>query len=169
MGLHVNEDADAWFSGILGQEVQLIHMNDAVTRPLVKERLPANQDFEVSFADGYPYLLTNQASLTDLNQKLASPVPMDRFRSNLVITGGSAFDEDNWKRLAIGKAEFLVVKPCARCQVTTIDQATGRSSKEPLKTLASYRKRNGKVMFGMNLVAVKAADISIGDNVRILE
>ena len=80
---------------------------------------------------------------------------MDRFRANLVVAGSTAFAEDHWKQIRIGSVDFLVVKPCARCQVTTIDQATGETSKEPLKTLATYRKQDGKVMFGMNLVAHK--------------
>ena len=93
---------------------------------------------------------------------------MDRFRSNLVISGSEAFAEDGWRKIAVGEVEFQVVKPCARCQVTTIDQSSGIASKEPLKTLATYRKQDGKVMFGMNMVALSSGTISINDPVKIL-
>ncbi|MCF7823611.1 MAG: MOSC domain-containing protein [Candidatus Marinimicrobia bacterium] len=167
--LWLSSEYDAWFSEIIGRSVHLVQMDKQVHRPLEKESLPAGRTFEVSFADGYPYLLTNQSSLDDLNDRLSQPIPMDRFRSNLVVCGFPAFTEDHWKRIRIGDVEFLVVKPCGRCQVTTIDQKTGESSKEPLKTLASYRKQNGKVMFGMNLVALSEGRIKINTPVHILE
>lgn len=167
-GLWVGRECDDWFSDVLEQQVQLIYMNDDVHRPLIKKRLPQDRLFEVSFADGYPYLLTSQASLDDLNGRLENPVPMDRFRSNLVVSGFEAFAEDHWNKIRIGKVEFLVVKPCARCQITTINQKTGVSSKEPLKTLATYRKQAGKVMFGMNLVALSAGSVHLNDPVTIL-
>ncbi len=165
----VSKEANLWFGNFLQKDVRLVYMDPSVLRPLEKDSLPQDQDFEVSFADGYPYLLTNQASLNDLNQRLGSPIGMDRFRSNLVVSGFPAFAEDSWKRIRIGAGEFQVVKPCARCQVTTIDQKTGQQSKEPLKTLASYRKVDGKVMFGMNLVALNVADIRVGDTIQIME
>ena len=168
-GLHVGSAVDEWFTNYLGIETRLVHMDADVVRPLVKTQLPQDKAFEVSFADGYPYLLTNQASLDDLNNRLQTPIPMDRFRSNLVVRGPQAFAEDNWKKIRIGDAEFQVLKPCARCQITTIDQSNGVSSKEPLKTLASYRKSGGKVMFGMNLVATNQATISVNDPLTILE
>lgn len=167
-GLWVDQECDAWFSDVLGREVQLIHMNEKVHRPLTKDSLPQDRSFEVSFADGYPYLLTSQASLDDLNSRLTNPVPMDRFRANLVVSGFEAFAEDSWKRISIGEVELMVVKPCARCQVTTIDQQTGTSSKEPLKTLATYRKQDGKVMFGMNLVALTTGTVNLNDPILII-
>lgn len=168
-GIWVGQEYDSWFSDVLGQQVHLVHMNEDVHRPLVKKYLPQERSFEVSFADGFPYLLTSQESLDDLNSRLTNPIPMDRFRSNLVVSGFHAFAEDEWKKVGIGEVEFLVVKPCARCQVTTIDQQTGVSSKEPLKTLASYRKQNGKVMFGMNLVAINTGRVNLNDPVTIME
>ena len=166
-GIWVGQKCDDWFSDVLGRQVQLINMNEKVHRPLIKDSLPQDRSFEVSFADGYPYLLTSQSSLDDLNSKLTNPVPMDRFRANLVVSGFHAFAEDEWKRIRIGDVEFLVVKPCARCQVTTIDQQTGAPSKEPLKTLATYRKQDGKVMFGMNLVALGTGDVNLNDPITI--
>lgn len=167
-GVWVNQESDDWFSEVLEQPVQLVHMNQKVQRPLIKESLPDDRSFEVSFADGYPYLLTSMDSLNDLNSRLSSPIPMDRFRSNLVISGYEAFAEDHWQKISIGEVEFLVVKPCARCQVTTIDQQTGESSKEPLKTLASYRKQNGQVMFGMNLVALNSGSVKLNDPITVI-
>jgi|FLOH01.1.fsa_nt_gi uncharacterized protein len=168
-GSWISKECDAWFSDILNRPVRLVHMNSEVHRPLENPALPSNRTFEVSFADGYPYLLTNQASLDDLNGRLDQPIPMDRFRSNLVVSGFEAFAEDSWKRISIGAVEFLVVKPCARCLVTTIDQESGIASKEPLKTLATYRKQNGKVNFGMNLIALTRGVVSRGDPLDILE
>jgi hypothetical protein len=168
-GMWVGHEFDDWFSNVLEQQVHLIHMNDEVHRPLIKEHLPQHRSFEVSFADGYPYLLTSQASLDDLNGRLDNPVPMDRFRANLMVSGFEAFAEDHWKKIKIGEVEFLVVKPCARCQITTINQKTGASSKEPLKTLATYRKQAGKVMFGMNLVALSAGSVRLNDPVLIIQ
>ena len=167
-GFWVSQECDAWFSEVLEQPVHLIHMNDDVHRPLVKNNLPQDRSFEVSFADGYPYLLTSQSSLNDLNSRLTSPVPMDRFRSNLVVSGFDAFAEDGWQRIGIGEVEFMVAKACARCQVTTINQKTGAASKEPLKTLATYRKQDGKVMFGMNLVALSSGSVHLDDPILII-
>jgi len=169
MSQRVSPLADKWFSKCLDMAVRLVHMDEKSHRPLPRQLLYEHQDFEVSFADGYPYLLTNQASLDDLNGRLKTPVGMDRFRPNLVVQGFDAYAEDSWKRIRIADVDFLVVKPCARCQVTTIDQKTGESSKEPLKTLATYRKRNGKVMFGMNLLAVNQGRIELNAPVTILE
>lgn len=168
-GNWISHECDAWFSEILERRVRLVHMNREVRRPLAKSYLPHNRSFEVSFADGYPYLLTNQESLRDLNGRLDHPIPMDRFRSNLVVSGFEAFAEDHWKHIRIGGVEFLVVKACARCVVTTIDQESGMASKEPLKTLATYRKQNGKVNFGMNLIALNTGSVNKGDLVVILK
>ncbi len=167
-GLWVGQEPDNWFSEVLERQVHLIYMNEEVHRPLLNNNLPKDRSFEVSFADGYPYLLTSQASLDDLNGRLTTPIPMDRFRSNLVVSGFKAFAEDDWNRVRIGEVEFIVAKPCARCQVTTIDQITGTTSKEPLKTLATYRKQDGKVMFGMNLVAISTGSIKINDPVTLI-
>ncbi len=167
-GVHLGVSYDQWFSEILGKKVQLIFMSDDVHRPLNKNRLPQDRSFEVSFADGYPYLLTSQSSLDDLNHRLTQPVPMERFRANLVVSGFTAFAEDGWEKIRIGSVEFLVVKPCARCQITTIDQKTGSASKEPLKTLATYRKKDGQVLFGMNLVALGSGTVHQDDTVTII-
>jgi uncharacterized protein YcbX len=105
-----------------------------------------------SFSDAYPLLLIGQASLDDLNKRLAEPVPMNRFRPNIVVEGWEPYEEDTIRKFSIGDVEFEAVKPCARCVLTTINQDTAEKGKDPLKTLASYRSRNNKVLFGQNLL-----------------
>ena len=125
----------------------------------------------VSFADAYPFLLIGESSLHDLNEKMGKPLPMNRFRPNFVIAGSEPFAEDSWKKVKIGDTVFHVVKACARCTVTTIDQQTGeKDGAEPLKTLATFRKKKGNVLFGQYLIAEKAGEIiKTGDKVEILE
>ncbi|ERT04548.1 MOSC domain protein [Lyngbya aestuarii BL J] len=133
---------------------------------------------QVSFADGYPFLLTNTASLEELNRKIAennliniSEVPMIRFRPNIVIESDCPFVEDDWKLIKIGEVYFDVVKPCDRCIVTTTDQFTGKRDelKEPLKTLATFRRQAGGVMFGQNMIPQNTGVIHKEDQVQCLE
>ena len=125
----------------------------------------------VSFADGYPVLLIGENSLADLNEKLEKPVLMNRFRPNLVVKEADAFAEDKWKKIKIGDCIFYVVKLCDRCVMTTIEQSKGeKDGKEPLKTLAKFRTKNGKVLFGQNLIAENPGEIlKVGDKIEILE
>jgi uncharacterized protein len=160
----VSDEADRWFSKYLGRTVRLVQMPEESTR-LVDPRY-AQQGEVVSFADGYPLLVVGQASLNDLNARLMEPVAMQRFRPNIVITGTPAYAEDAWKDIKIGSARFKVVKPCARCVLITIDPVTAQASSEPLKTLATYRKQNGKVRFGMNLLA-GPGHIAVGNRIEI--
>ncbi len=134
-----------------------------------------HKDDEVSFADAYPFLLIGVNSLADLNSRLEKKIPMNRFRPNFVVSGTEAFAEDNWKKIRIGSTIFHLVKPCARCVITTIDQESGISDgKEPLKTLAQYRmlKRSikKKILFGQNLIAENAGEVvRVGDKIEIIE
>jgi uncharacterized protein YcbX len=114
--------------------------------------------------------MISDASLNDLNTRLAEPITMNRFRPNLTVAGSDAFAEDTWKKIRIGDLDFEVVKPCARCVVTTIDPKTGESGAEPLRTLATYRKtQDGKVMFGQNVIHVKkSGTIKVGDAITVL-
>jgi uncharacterized protein YcbX len=123
----------------------------------------------VGFADGYPFLLTSQASLDDLNSRLPKPLPITRFRPNLVIAGGEAFQEDSWRKIKIGEVVFRVVKPCSRCEIINIDQQTGERDVQPLDTLGSYRRHAKGIWFGQNLVQETLGNIHIGDKVEILE
>jgi uncharacterized protein YcbX len=122
------------------------------------------------FADGYPILIISEASLQDLNSRLDTPHPllMNRFRPNIVVQNCEPFAEDTWKRIRIGDVEMALVKPCPRCVVTTIDKETLEKSKEPLKTLATYRNQEDGAMFGMNVIPLNEGDIKVGMSVEIL-
>lgn len=157
----VHPDISQWFSVVLGINVNLVVMPENSHRK-VDARYAVNGE-SVSFADGMPYLLIGQESLNDLNSKLENPVPMDRFRPNIVFTGGVPFLEDSLRKIKIGAIDFQIVKPCARCVMTTVDQESGIKGKEPLKTLASYRTLNNKLYFGQNAVALQSGKISVGD------
>ena len=162
----VAEDrAHAWFSWFLDMECRLVFLDDPASRPV--EAGYGRPGDVVSFADSFPALLLSEASLDALNERLEEPVPMHRFRPNLVVSGVEAFAEDAWERVRIGDVDFMVVKPCARCVVTTIDQETGTSSgKEPVRTLQTFRRAaDGKVHFGQNLVPLHPGVVRRGDPV----
>jgi len=161
------ELAAEWFSDWLGTPVRLVHIAEGYIRK-VSEKYAINPDDHTAFADGYPILLTSEESLEDLNARLETPVPMNRFRPNMVVKGCEPFAEDTWSRICIGDTELAIVKPCARCVVTTIDKETLAKSKEPLKTLASYRTWNGGAMFGQNVIPVNEGRLRLGMNVKIL-
>ncbi len=123
---------------------------------------------QVGFADGYPLLIATEASLAELNARMPSPLPMNRFRPNLVVAGSAAFEEDDWLRIEVGDIALDVVKPCARCAITRVDQATGvRGDGEPLRTLGTFRKAKGGVMFGQNAVHRALGELRVGDEVRV--
>jgi uncharacterized protein YcbX len=160
--------ADRWLSDYIDYPCQLAYMDEACLRPISSSGGRPGE--AVSFADGYPCLLISAASLADLNTRLADPLPMDRFRPNLVVSGCGAFDEDSWRKIAIGQTVFRFAGLCPRCSVTTVDQASGlRSSEEPLATLATYRQRENGVVFGVNLVPELTGEIALGDQVTVLE
>ncbi|TXK46441.1 MOSC domain-containing protein [Pontibacter qinzhouensis] len=165
--LEVSAAVSAWFTGALQMPARLVYMPAASERKVDPNY--AQQNEIVGFADGYPFLLIGQASLDDLNSRLPEPVPMNRFRPNLVFTGSAPFAEDSFLRFRIGETHFRVAKPCARCVVTTIDQASATKSPEPLKTLATYRVQNKKVMFGQNLVHEGRGEIRVGDELVVEE
>jgi uncharacterized protein YcbX len=151
----------AWFSDFLGDEVSLLYMPDDELRAVSPSR--AQPGDIVSFADGYPLLVISEASLADLNARLPAPLEMRRFRPNLVLSGCEPYAEDRLRSLRIGNVTFRAVKPCERCVVTTIDPNTGQAGREPLRTLASYRLEDGKVLFGMNLIHDGLGQLSVGD------
>ncbi len=164
-------EADAFFSAWLGEKCTLVAMPEDAERPV--EAPYGAADDRVSFADGYPVLLATNASLHALNEALvasgAAAVPMNRFRPNIVVEGGTPWAEDLFDRVRIGSMTFRMPKRCARCAVTTVDQATGAVGKEPLKTLATLRCENNKVYFAQNLIPdlVPGAPsfIAVGDEV----
>ncbi|MFN3704743.1 MAG: MOSC domain-containing protein [Thermoflexales bacterium] len=157
-----------WLSHYLGQRVRLVRLADDCVRR-VDPRYAVTDHDEVSFADGYPCLVTTQASLDALNARLSRPIPMDRFRPNLVIAGNHAFEEDTWAEIAVGDVRLALVKPCSRCTVITIDQSTGQGDPEPLRALESFRRRDGKVMFGQNAIVLNTGVVRVGDPVRVLQ
>lgn len=163
----VSDEATAWLSTFLDRPCRLVYMDAESERPVDPEYGKATD--EVSFADGYPLLLVNEASLADLNARMAEPLPMNRFRPNVVIEGAEAWGEDTWSQVRIGDVLFEGVKPCARCVVTTTDQETGVRAKEPLRTLATFRKYGNGVYFGQNLIPSNEATIRVGDPVEVLE
>ncbi|MEQ8751885.1 MAG: MOSC domain-containing protein [Coleofasciculus sp. G1-WW12-02] len=161
----LDQQFSQWFSEFLHIPCQLVYMPEDSIRPINPNY--ADPGEPVSFADGFPFLLISQASLQDLNQRLEQPVPMNRFRPNLVVSGCEAFAEDSWRHIRIGSIPFRVVKPCSRCTITTVDQSQGIRGKEPLATLANYRLRNGKIFFGQNVIQEQLGTLRIGDEVKI--
>ena len=160
-------EASIWLTSFLGRRVDLVYMYDPNLRQTnTKYTQPGTT---VSFADGYPLLCTTEASLSMLNEKLPNSIPMERFRPNVVVSGGAPFEEDTWRRLRIGEVKFAVVKPCTRCTITTVDQESASRGKEPLRTLNSFRKRGSNVYFGENLVPENTGIIHTGDVVEVLE
>ncbi|MCG3864064.1 MULTISPECIES: hybrid-cluster NAD(P)-dependent oxidoreductase [unclassified Photobacterium] len=160
------EQANSWFSDVLGQPVQLLFTGEQSNR--LRPKISQN----VSFADGYPLLVISEASLQALNERSSEHHTMDQFRTNLVVSNTEAFAEDGWKRIRIGEVEFEAVKPCSRCILTTVDpkSAMFSESKEPLVTMAKFRAdETGNVYFGQNLVARNEGIISVGDTIEILE
>jgi len=165
IGEFYNHEIDEWFSDILGIKCRLVKMPES-TKRVVDKKYAGNKI--VSFADAYPFLIIGQSSLDDLNSRLEVPLPMNRFRTNFVFTGGKSFEEDNWKKFKIGNVIFQGVKPCARCVITTTDQETAERAHEPLLTLSKFRKIDNKVMFGMNLVCESTGEVMIGDKIELL-
>ena len=161
------EEAAQWFSDWLGTSLRLVHIADGYLRR-INEKYVVSPDDHTGFADGYPILLASEASLQDLNSRLETPVPMNRFRPNLVVKGCEAFAEDTWKRLRLGDVKLAVVKPCDRCIVTTIDKETLERSKEPLKNLGKYRKQALGAIFGQNVIPVNEGRLRLGMNVEVL-
>lgn len=161
----LGEEVNRWFSDFLELSCRLVYMGESTFRPVNPSYATNNE--QVSFADGFPFLLISEASLQDLNQRLDEPVPMNRFRPNIVVSGCEAFAEDDWQKICIGSISFRVVKPCSRCSITTVEQTTGIRGKEPLLTLAQYRRRNGEIFFGQNLIPGELGTLQIGDVVKI--
>jgi len=164
--VRVSKELDDWFSTAINKKCSLVYMPDDEKRIVEKKYI--NDEHIVGFADAYPFLIIGQSSLDDLNTRLDKPIPMNRFRTNFVFTGGKPYEEDNWKDFKIGELSFKAVKPCARCVITTTNQDTAERSNEPLKTLSEYRKINNKVMFGMNLVCRQTGSITVGNKIEII-
>jgi len=170
--------ADAWFTALLGRDVALVWLGDPTSRPV--NPVYGRADDVVTFADGYPLLLTATASLRQLNDWITAaalerggldtaPLSMRRFRPNVVVETTVPFAEDDWRRIHIGPIQFRVAKGCSRCVLTTIDPDTLVKGGEPIRTLAQHRQRDGKVWFGVNLIPDGTGTIRVGDSVEVLE
>lgn len=166
--LIVSKEADEFFSEMIGTKCRLVYMPESEKRIVDPKRKYVLDNHIVSFADGYPFLIIGQSSLDELNRRLETPLPMNRFRPNFVFAGGDPFEEDDWKDFMIGEIKFRAVKPCARCVITTTDQQTAERSNEPLRTLATFRRKENKALFGMNLVAYNFGEVKVGDKIILL-
>ena len=169
---HLNSSIDNWFCEFLGQDCQLVYMPEQTLRPVDPNF--AKNDEIASFSDGFPSLIISEASLDDLNKRVDIELTMKRFRPNIVMSDCAAYAEDSLGHFMINDIEFNAVKPCSRCIVTTINPETAEiESKEPLKTLATYRRKNNKVMFGQNLLhklnTTSANELKVGDKINIIE
>ncbi len=174
------DEVAAWFHRLLeldkDKECRLVRQS-AIRK--LRHKLAFKEENPVSFADGYPFLLTATASLAELNRRIAeiyqetAPIiPMDHFRPNIVVETKTSFEEDTWKVIQLGDIKFAVVKPCSRCIITTIDQKKGTKNalKEPLRTLGSFRQFGEQgVMFGENMVPYREGILKVGDKLEVLE
>lgn len=164
---------NAWFSRFLGQTVHLLYQKDEDLRLCDPDFAVAPGIDRVGYADGFPYLIATEATLDRVNTLLAEPVPMNRFRPNIVVGRTEADAEYGWKRLSIGEAELDIVKPCPRCIMTTIDQTRGeKTGKEPLATLGRAYFLSGQVqgaVFAENAIPTRLGQIAVGDPVSVLE
>ena len=166
--LAADKKAESWISDYLGKRCNFVFMPDHSNRQV-------NQDYaikrdQVAFSDGFPLLLISESSLCDLNSRVPAEITMKRFRPNLVVNNTDPYQEDNWKAIRIGDCELHIVKACSRCVLTTVDPETGEfSSREPLRTLAKYRKFNGEVVFGQNLIPRSVGKLEVGMKVEILK
>lgn len=163
----VSHAADFWLSDFLKHNCRLVYLPEAEKRRVDPAyALPTDR---VEFADGYPFMLISQASLDDLNTRLQQPMSMQRFRPNLVIDGCAPYAEDHWKQIKIGDLYFRLVKSCARCNIPTVDIASGTyAGDEPIKTLSTYRMQEGKIMLGQNLLHDGGGRLEVGMPVEII-
>jgi uncharacterized protein YcbX len=164
----VSTEADEWFTKQLDLKCRLVYMPDSTQRK-VDPVYAISEDDIASFSDAYPLLLISQSSLDDLNGRMEEALPMNRFRPNLVIIGAQPYEEDMMEHFIVNGISFLGVKLCARCPITTTNQDTGITAKEPLRTLAKYRFINNKVMFGQNILCRGEGVLKVGDSIEVIK
>ncbi|VAX13230.1 Flavodoxin reductases (ferredoxin-NADPH reductases) family 1 [hydrothermal vent metagenome] len=167
MALDCGDEAAAWLSQFLDITCRLVFFPDDEVRQV--DPAYAQPGDRTAFSDGFPILLISQASLDELNRRLAKPVAMRRFRPNLVVTGCEPFAEDSWKQIRIGGIIFRIVKPCSRCVIPNIDPDTAEKSAEPTRTLSRFRLQDKKILFGQNLIAQSQGELECGMPVEIIE
>ncbi len=159
----VSDEADTFFSDFLGFNAHLVKMGEGSIRS-VKD--PNYLDHQTGFADGYPVLVISEASLRDLNARLDVPIPMDRFRPNVVVEGCRAFEEDENRFLESQFVKLKMVKPCSRCIMVNVDSQNAVVGKEPLQTLSVYRNQNHKVNFGQNAIVIEPGGLELGEEIH---
>lgn len=164
-GIAVSEEADKWFSSALDKNVRLIKL--ASDKPRVHFVKKYGRDISVSFADGYPYMMTGTASLDHLNSRMSEPVSVNRFRPNIVVSTDTPHLEDTWSLIHAGKATFENVKPCGRCRIITIEQETSTIKNETLTVLSQYRRSGNSVTFGVNLICHLPGMVRVGDHIIV--
>ena len=162
--VEVNKSTSKWFSELLGFECKLVKIIKNGDRKHESSRL--KETFNVSLADGYPYLLIGTESVDFLNEKLENKITVLRFRPNIVISSQTPHEEDDFDTFKIGQVEFKNVKPCGRCIMVNNDPQKGIIKKEPLKTLSKYRNVNNSVLFGTNIVSLNSGLIKVGDEIE---
>jgi uncharacterized protein YcbX len=164
----------SWLVATINRPVRLVGMTQDFERPTSRKYTPKNVPGQTGFSDGFPMLLLSEESLEDLNSRLSTPLPMNRFRPNIVVKGCKAYDEDKWRTIFIGGSQYHIVKPCSRCKITTTDQETGYRGEEPLTTLSTYRLKSHvkapcgdkvDVFFGQNICHEGPGTLTQGDMV----
>lgn len=164
----VAPELDTFFSDALKQSIKLVGMPASSHRQA--DLTYAQEGDSVSFADGFPMLVLGASSIDELNGRLAQPVPINRFRANIIVSGGSPWDEDRWASFETPTCRLRLVKPCARCIVIRTDQQTGQRTDEPMATLLTYRRFDKKVFVGMNAipdVGELSDTISVGQPIEV--
>ncbi|MBX3110536.1 MAG: MOSC domain-containing protein [Fimbriimonadaceae bacterium] len=162
---HVSREVDAWLTGHLGLPVRLVYMPDETVRPCSRQYTQPGD--HVGFADAFPVLVASTSSLDDLNSRLDQPLPMNRFRPNIVVAGVAPFEEDTWPGFELGGVRFRAAKRCGRCAVTTTDQDTAEVGVEPLRTLAGYRHEGRAVYFGNYFVPEGSGRLAVGQTLDV--
>ncbi len=164
--VEVSPASSKWFSEALRMHCKLVFFPEKNARRIDPQYV--KEDHHVSLADGYPFLIIGKSSLTDLNQRVGYELSMKRFRPNFVFERGAPYEEDEWHNFGVGLVRFAGVKPCSRCAITTVDPETGIKGEEPLRTLSTYRRRDGEVYFGQNVIALNQGEIKQGDEIHLL-
>lgn len=164
--IDAGDEVCLWLSQFLGITSRLVYFPENEAR--VVDQTYANADDRTAFSDGFPVLLLTQASLDDLNSRLDNPVPMARFRPNIVISGSLPYEEDEWKLLQLGDFKLRIVKPCSRCVIPSIDINSAERTGEPTRTLSRYRRIDNEILFGQNAIIDGAGELQTGMSVEII-
>jgi len=165
----VGEEADEWFSQRLGIRCRMVYMPASSMRPVDPTSGYAPAGKFTSFADAYPFMMLGEVSINDLNSRMQIPLVIERFRPNIVFSGGEPYQEDNLEEFTIGTVGFTGLENCGRCMIPNVDPETSipNRDRKPIKTLSGYRMHNKKIEFGQNLVHTGTGLISTGDEILI--